>query len=48
MLDFQALIYWVMSVEYKVRLGQVKSEFECKIPKLTHSTWALKYIPNFL
>ena len=45
MLDFQAIIYWV---EYKVRLGQAKSEFECKMPKLTHSTRALKYIPNFL
>ena len=27
MLEFQAHICWVITVDYKVRLGQVKSEF---------------------
>ena len=28
MLEFQAQICWVITVDYKVRLGQVKSEFD--------------------
>ena len=28
MLEFQAHICWVITVDYKVRLGQVKSEFD--------------------
>ena len=40
MLEFQAHICWVITVDYKVRLGQVKSEFDSKRPKLTRSVWA--------
>ena len=35
MLEFQAHICWVITVDYKVKLGQVKSEFDWKRPKLT-------------
>ena len=42
MLEFQAHICWVITVDYKVRLGQVKSEFDWKRPKLTRSVRALK------
>ena len=42
MLEFQAHICWVISVDYKVRLGQVKSEFDRKRPKLTRSIRASK------
>ena len=28
MIEFQAHIYWVITVDYKVWLGQVKSEFD--------------------
>ena len=40
MLEFQTHICWVITVGYKVRLGQVKSEFDWKSPKLTRSNWA--------
>ena len=33
MLKFQAHIRWVITVDYKVRLGQVKSEFDWKNQK---------------
>ena len=42
MLEFQAHICWVITVAYKVRLGQVKIEFNRKIPKLTRSVRASK------
>ena len=42
MLEFQAHICWVITVDYKVRLGQVKSEFDWKRPKLTRSVRASK------
>ena len=42
MLEFQAHICWVITVDYKVRLGQVKSEFDWKRPKLTRSIRASK------
>ena len=42
MLEVQAHICWVITVDYKVRLGQVKSEFNWKRPKLTRSGRALK------
>ena len=42
MLEFQAHICWVITVDYKVRLGQVKSEFDRKRPKLTRSVRASK------
>ena len=42
MLEFQAHICWVITVDYKVRLGQVKSEFDWKRPKLTRSLRASK------
>ena len=42
MLEFQAHICWVITVDYKVRLGQVKSEFDWKRPKLTRSIRAPK------
>ena len=42
MLEFQAHICWVMTVDYKVRLGQARSEFELKSQKLTRSVRALK------
>ena len=42
MLEFQAHICWVITVDYKVRLGQVKSEFDWKSPKLTRSVRASK------
>ena len=35
-------LYKVVLVDYKVRLGQVKSEFDWKSPKLTHSIQASK------
>ena len=34
MLEFQAHICWVKTVDYKVRLGQVKSEFDSKKSKI--------------
>ena len=40
MLEFQAHVCWVITVDYKVRLGQVKSEFDWKRPKLTRSVRA--------
>ena len=40
MLEFQAHFCWVITVDYKVRLGQVKSEFDWKSPKLTRSVRA--------
>ena len=42
MLEFQAHICWVITLNYKVRLGQVKSEFESKRPKMTRSVRASK------
>ena len=33
MLEFQTHICWVITVDCKVRLGQVKSEFDWKRPK---------------
>ena len=42
MLEFQAHFCWVITVDYKVRLGQVKSEFDWKRPKLTRSVRASK------
>ena len=42
MIEFQAHICWMISVDYKVRLGQVKSEFDWKSPKLTRSVQASK------
>ena len=42
MLEFQSHICWMITVDYKVRLGQVKSEFDWKRPKLTHSVQASK------
>ena len=42
MLEFQAHVCWVITVDYKVRLGQVKSEFDRKRPKLTRSVQASK------
>ena len=42
MLKFQAHICWVINVDYKVRLGQVKSEFDLKSQKLTRSVQASK------
>ena len=42
MLEFQAHICWVISLNYKVKLGQVKSEFDWKRPKLTRSGQASK------
>ena len=42
MLEFQAHICWVITVGYKVRLGQVKSQFNWKRPKLTRSVRASK------
>ena len=42
MLEFQAHVCWVITVDYKVRLGQVKSEFNWKRPKLTRSVRASK------
>ena len=42
MLEFQAHICWVITVDYKVRLGQVKSEFNQKRQKLTRSVRASK------
>ena len=42
MLEFQAHICWVITVDHKVRLGQVKSEFDWKSPKLTRSVRASK------
>ena len=41
-LSFQTHICWVISVDSKVRLGQVKSEFDWKRAKLTRSVRALK------
>lgn len=41
-LEFQAHICWVIIVDYKVRLGEVKSEFNRKGPKLTCSVRASK------
>ena len=46
MLEFQAHICWVITVDYKVRLGQAKSEFDWKRPKLTRSVRASK-LPIF-
>ena len=40
MLEFQAHICWVITVDYKVKLGQVKSEFNMKSQKLTRSVRA--------
>ena len=40
MLEFKAHICWVITADYKVRLGQVKSEFDQKRPKLTRSVRA--------
>ena len=37
MLELQAHFCWVITVDYKVRLGQVKSEFNRKRAKLTRS-----------
>ena len=37
MLEFQAHICWVITVDHKVRLGQVDSEFDWKRPNLTRS-----------
>ena len=42
MLEFQSHICWVITVDYKVRLGQVKSEFDWKSPKLNRSVRAAK------
>ena len=42
MLEFQAHICWVITVDYKVRLGEVKSEFDWKRPKLTRPVRAPK------
>ena len=42
MLEFQAHIFWVITVDFKVRLGQVKSEFHLKSQKLTRSVRASK------
>ena len=42
MFEFQAHICWVISVDYKARLDEVKSEFYWKIPKLTRSVRASK------
>ena len=42
MLEFYVHICWVITVLYKVRLGQVKSEFDWKRPKLTRSVRASK------
>ena len=42
MLEYQAHICWVITADYKVRLGQVKSEFDTKSPKLTRSVQASK------
>ena len=42
MLEFQTHICWVITVDYKVRLGQVKSEFHGKRQKLTRSVRASK------
>ena len=42
MLEFQAYICWMITLDYKVRLGQVKSEFNRKRPKLTRSIPASK------
>ena len=47
MLEFQAHICWVITVDYKVRLGQVKSEFDWKSPKLTRSVQASKFQSKF-
>ena len=41
-LEFQAHICWVITVDYKVRLAQLKSEFDWKRPKLTRSVRASK------
>ena len=48
MIEFQAHICWVITVDYKVRLGQVKSEFDWKSPKLTRSVRASKLSVFFL
>ena len=37
MLEFQAHICWVITVDYEFRLGRGNSEFDRKIPKLTLS-----------
>ena len=42
MLEFQAHISWVITVDYKVRLGTVKSEFNRKSQILTRSVRASK------
>ena len=42
MLEFQAHICWVTTVDYKVRLGQEKSEFDWERQKLTRSVRASK------
>ena len=42
MLEFQTHICWVITLDYKVRLGQVKSEFNWKRQKLTRSVRASK------
>ena len=42
MLEFQTHICWVMTVDYKVRLVQVNSEFDWKRPKMTRSVRASK------
>ena len=42
MLEFPAHICWVITVDDKVRLDQVKSEFEWKRPNLTRSIRASK------
>ena len=42
MLEFHAHFRWVIIVDYKVRLGQVKLDFDWKSPKLTRSIRASK------
>ena len=42
MLEVQAHICWVITVDYKVGLGQAKAEFKWKRQKMTRSVWASK------